>query len=85
MNYNQDMKNVKNIERKALAAGFEHYSDFAHPDKIEFPNVNILTLTATKGSYNGDVLDVWYNYRNGEIINISIYSQFPNQKAKFKG
>lgn len=77
------MKTLQQIESKAYASGFNHYSDFAHPDKVEYPRINIFTLTCTEGEHNGDVVDVWYNYDTGEIKHVSIYSQFPNTKPTF--
>lgn len=77
------MTTVKQIEDEAIASGFEYYSDFAHPDRIEHQMTNILTLICIKGKYNGDVIDVWYKYDTGEVIHTSVYSQFHNTKPTF--
>lgn len=71
------------LEMKAIKAGFESYSDVSHPDRVEFQNVNISTLTCKKGKYNGEVVEIWYNYYTGVVVYSSVYSQFKDESPKF--
>jgi hypothetical protein len=78
---NQELSKLIN---QAYKNGFQQYSDFAHPDKYEYPNINIITFTCTKDIFNGEVIDIWYNYFTGAVLKVDTYSQFNNEAAKFK-
>lgn len=77
MNINQIIQQLEN-------KGFKNYGDFAHPDKIEYNGINQIYFTCTSGEFNGDVAEIWYNYKTGEIVNKFTYSQFNNCQPKFK-
>ena len=76
--------NIATLSKQAYASGFEDYSNCAHPDKVEYPNTNIATFTCTKEKYNGEVIDIWYDYLSGDVSYTSIYSQFKGVTANFK-
>ena len=74
---------VQNLMKVAEQNKFENYLDCPHPDKIEYPNINCLIMTCMNGDYDGEVIDALYNYTTGEIVTLSVYSNFPNVKSKF--
>jgi len=75
---------IQNLIKKANQNNFQDYSDCPHPDRVEYPNINCLIMTCNKGDYDGEVIDVLYNYTTGIIISASVYSQFYGVQSKFK-
>lgn len=78
------MTKIHNIELNSRPCGFEFYTDLLHPDKVEYPYVSILTLTCTKGKYSGEVIEAWYDTRNGIVLHAEVYTQFKGDKAKYR-
>jgi hypothetical protein len=74
---------IQELINVALCNGFEQYSDCQHPDTFEYPGANCLIMTCMKGKFDGEVLDVVYDWHTGQIISKSIYSQFSGIKANF--
>ena len=76
--------NIQNLITTANQNNFQDYLDCPHPDRTEYPNINCLIMTCTKGDYDGEVIDALYNYTTGKIVSISVYSQFFGVESKFK-
>lgn len=76
--------NIQQLISKAMNSNFEQYMDCPHPDRIEHPHTNCLIMTCVKGEYDGEVIDVLWDYKTGEILSASVYSQFKGIDAKFK-
>ena len=66
------------IITKADNAGFEFYGSFAEGE------LQHEILTCTKGRYNGEVLDIYYDYKKGDVHVVEVTSQFKGQEPKFK-
>jgi hypothetical protein len=75
---------LQNLIKTANQNNFQDYLDCPHPNKIEYPNINCLIMTCIKGDYDGEVIDALYNYTTGEIVSLSVYSQFKGVECKFK-
>jgi hypothetical protein len=76
--------NIQNLIKSAQQNNFEDYLDCPHPDRVEYKNINCLIMTCMNGDYDGEVIDVLYNYITGEIISKSVYSHFVGVESKFK-
>jgi hypothetical protein len=76
--------NIQNLIKSAEQNNFQDYLDCPHPDKTEYPNINCLIMTCINGDYDGEVIDALYNYTTGEIVSVSVYSNFLGVKSKFK-
>lgn len=77
-------KTINQIISDLEIKGFINYGDFAHSDKIEYKNINQMYMVCLNGNYNGDVVEIWYNFENGEIVKKIAYSQFYNCESKLK-
>lgn len=66
----QDLLNV------AAKAGFETYGSFNEGLQHEI-------LTCTKGKYDGEVLDIWWNYKTGLVHTVDYSTQFKGQMPTF--
>ena len=76
--------NIQNLIKLAQQNNFEDYLDCPHPDRVEYKNINCFIMTCMNGDYDGEVIDVLYNYITGEIISTSVYSHFVGVESKFK-
>jgi hypothetical protein len=74
---------IQNLIKLAEQNNFQDYLDCPHPDRVEYPNINCLIMTCIEGNYDGEVIDALYNYITGEIVSISVYSQFVGVQSKF--
>lgn len=74
---------IQNLINTAEQNNFQDYLDCPHPDRIEYPNINSFMMTCAEGLYSGEVIDALYNYKTGEVISLSVYSQFKGVNAKF--
>jgi len=70
-------ENINDILQKTSKAGFEEYGSF---NEGEYQHD---ILTCIKGDYDGEVIDIYYNYQNGAVKKIEYSCQFPNQLNKF--
>lgn len=69
--------NINQIATQLHAAGFELYNSFNEGLQHEI-------YTCTKGQYNGEVVDVYYNYRTGAVHGVDYSAQFKNQAPIFR-
>ena len=76
--------NINQIIKELEKNGFQSYGDFSHPDSFEYKGINQCYFTCLSGKYDGDVVELWYNWQTGEITKKSTYSQFYNCEPKFK-
>lgn len=67
----QDLLNV------AAKSGFELYGSFNEGLQHEI-------LTCTKGKYNGEVLDIYWDYKTGLVHTVDYSTQFKGQIPTFK-
>jgi len=72
------MANINDFIATAAKSGFESYGSFNEGD------LQHDILTCTKGKYDGEVIDLYYNYHTGEVSNIEYSSQFKGQQPAFK-
>ena len=67
----QDLLNV------AAKSGFDIYGSFNEGLQHEI-------LTCTKGKYNGEVLDIYWDYKTGLVHTVDYSTQFIGQLSTFK-
>jgi hypothetical protein len=72
------MKNYQLISNLLENKGFELYLSTKSLNHEE-PNILQDIFTCTKGMFNGEVVDVYYDITNNEIKQISVSSQFHTQ------
>lgn len=70
----------KQVEQKLTAAGFDLY--LSTPCNAR-PEVQHEIHTCTGGEFSGEVVDLFYIYGTGEIIEIHYSTQFKCQSPKF--
>ena len=68
---------INDAIKLALFDGFKEYSS------IQFGGQQIDTLTCLSGIYDGDVIEIFWDYDSGEISEIEISNQF-GETPKFK-
>ena len=71
------MRNINTLVAVAEKNGFEFYGSF-NEDGLQHD-----ILTCLKGKFNGEVIDLYYNYRTGEVSQIAHSTQFNGQQAIF--
>jgi hypothetical protein len=74
------MKNFNTLMSEAQKSGFEVYSSYAMPDS----SINLDIFTCRKGKYDGEVIDIYYNWKTGEVTQVLYSTQFKNQLPTFK-
>ena len=67
----QDLLNI------AFKAGFKEYASFNEGLQHE-------VLTCTKGKYDGEVLDIYWDYKTGLVHTVDYSTQFKGQLPTFK-
>lgn len=67
----QDLLNV------AAKSGFQNYASFNEGLQHEI-------LTCTKGKYDGEVLDIYWDYNTGLVHTVDYSTQFKGQQPTFK-
>lgn len=75
---------INQITSDLKSKGFQEYGDFSHPDRIEYKDINQFYMTCLKGKYEGDVAEIWYNFKTGEVVKKITYSQFHRCEPKLK-
>lgn len=71
------MKQQINILSKiAEDNGFELYGSFNEGLQHDI-------WTCLKGKYDGEVIDIYWNYKTGEVHTVDYSCQLPNQKSTF--
>lgn len=72
------MKNLATLYVLLESKGFDLYLS---TKSIQYDERNILhdIYTCTKGAFNGEVIDIHYNFENNEIKQIGVSSQFHNE------
>lgn len=76
-NGTQNTKSIQELLNEAVKAGFELYASFNEGLQHEI-------LTCTKGKYNGEVIDIYWNYKTGLVHTVDYSTQFNHQKPIFK-
>lgn len=71
------MLNVNSLISIAAKSGFESYGSFNEGDCQHD------ILTCTKGKFDGEVIDIWYDYHSGIVSKVEVSCQFAGQVAKF--
>lgn len=72
------MANINQLISAAYKAGFEVYGSFNEGDSQHE------ILTCMKGKYDGEVIDLYYDYNTGNVSKIEYSAQFKGQEAAFK-
>lgn len=72
------MNTLNVLLNQAYKAKFETYGSFNEGDEQHD------ILTCTKGKYDGEVIDIYYNYYTGEVNRTEISTQFKGQTATFQ-
>ena len=67
---------IQELLNVAFKSGFDLYGSFNEGLQHEI-------LVCTNGEYNGEVIDIYWNYFDGSIHTIDISTQFKNQIARF--
>ncbi len=70
---------VSQLISKAEKSGFQSYGSFNEGDDIQHD-----ILTCTCGKFNGEVIDLYYDFYTGAVSKIEITSQFTGQQPTFK-
>jgi uncharacterized protein YrrD len=70
--------NAQTLINQATAAGFESYGSFNEG------GLQHEILTATEGAYDGEVVDIYYDYHTGAVDSFEVSSQFKDQQPLFK-
>ena len=69
---------IQTLLNSAHKFGFEQYGSF-NEGELQHD-----ILTCTKGKFDGEVIDIYYNYKNGLVNKIEYSTQFIGQEANFK-
>lgn len=72
------MQNINQLISVASKSGFETYGSFREED---FQHE---ILTCIKGKYDGEVIDLYYDYHTGNVAKIEYSTQFKGQQPNFK-
>lgn len=64
---------INSIITTANKNGFESYGSFNEGDEQHE------ILTCTKGKYDGEVIDIYYDFNTGEVFRSEVSTQFANQ------
>lgn len=70
--------NINEVSAILQKSGFSEYGSF---NEGEFQHD---TYTCTKGKFDGDVVDVYWNWHSGKVIRVEVSSQFKANKPLFK-
>lgn len=68
--------NLKSLAPFIEKLGFQLYGSFNEDTDQDEVDIQHETYTCTRGKYNGDVIDVYYDYNTGKIFHKEICSQF---------
>lgn len=72
------MLHVNSLVSLAERSGFESYGSFNEGDCQHD------ILTCLRGKFDGEVIDIWYNYHTGIASKVEVSCQFSGQVAQFK-
>lgn len=72
-------QHINTLIGKAIKAGFEEYGNF---NEGEYQHC---ILTAAKGGdYDGETIDIYYNFYSGEVDRVEYGTQFPENHPHYK-
>jgi hypothetical protein len=71
------MKNVNQLIATAAKSGFEVYGSFNEGE------LQHEILTCTKGKFDGEVIDLYYDYNTGDVAKVEYSTQFKGQQPTF--
>lgn len=64
---------INDLIRQATKAGFESYGNY----RTEEDHIQYESMTCTKGEFDGEVIEIHYEYNSGEVTRVEQYCQFP--------
>jgi len=68
---------IQDLLSTAQKSGFQAYGSFNEGLQHEI-------LTCTKGKFDGEVLDIYWDYKTGVVHTVDYSSQFKGQIPKFR-
>lgn len=72
------MHTINAVIAAATKAGFNVYGSFNEDGQQHE------ILTCTKGKFNGEVIDIYYNWNSGEVSQVEHSTQFKGQEPLFR-
>ena len=69
------------ISRKLESANFDLY--LSTSDNPDSPEIMHEIFTCLSGRYDGEVVDLFFNWFTGDVVNIEYSAQFQGQQPKF--
>jgi len=72
------MNNINQLLAVASKNGFNSYGSF-NEGELQHD-----TLTCLKGRYNGEVIDIYYDYNTGSVTSVEYSTQFKGQESTFR-